>query len=67
MRPVGSEDPWLCVPNFGLVCLYRRLDFPPKVTDVNSGMYLTSGKGHQQTFSSILPQRRLPGVKRPLA
>ena len=39
-RRTGSEDPWLCVPDFGQVCLSRKSDSAPAMPDVNSGKYL---------------------------
>jgi hypothetical protein len=39
-RRKGSEDPWLCVPDFGQVCLYRNKNCPPQECCVNSEMYL---------------------------
>ena len=43
-RRGGSEDPWLCVADFGQVCLYRKRDSAPPACGVNSGMYLSRAK-----------------------
>ena len=45
MRRGGGEDPWLCVPDFGQVCLYR-INYELEENAVNSGMYLMSALGH---------------------
>ena len=36
----GSEDPWLCVPDFGQICLFPIATFGSIEQPVNSGMYL---------------------------
>jgi len=38
-----NEDPWLCVPDFGQVCL-SQTNYEPLESAVNSGMYLTQCK-----------------------
>ena len=37
---LDGKGPWLCVADFRQVCLYRRMDFPDRKGDVNSGIYL---------------------------
>ena len=64
-RRGGGEDPWFCVPDFRQVCLYQR-KYDRQVNAVNSGMYVSSASGQQQTSCSIVPQQQLPIVKRPL-
>jgi hypothetical protein len=54
-RRGGSEDPWLCVADFGQVCLYRITNGPPKAEFVNSEKYSgTSALGHKRTYWVIL-------------
>jgi len=40
-RRKEGEDPRLCVPDFGQVCLYRNRNFAPSGISVNSGIYVT--------------------------
>jgi hypothetical protein len=49
MRRGGSEDPWLCVPDFRQVCLYRKTHHSTMEDFVNSGLYLLTGLGHKPT------------------
>jgi hypothetical protein len=39
-RRGGSEDPWLCVSDFGQVCPYRWKDYGRSGKPVNSGKYV---------------------------
>ena len=39
-RRGGGEDPWLCVPDFDQVCLYKLEKCVKRRISVNSGMYL---------------------------
>jgi len=43
MRRGGSEDPWLCVTDFGQYCLCQDNCAPLRKL-VNSGMYILSGE-----------------------
>jgi len=48
-RRGGSEDPWLCVADFGQLCLCQN-KYDAQEKSVNSGMYLMSALGHYQTL-----------------
>src|SRR5210317_2129613 len=52
---IGGEDPWLCVTDFGQVCLYQQTHCPTRADVVNSGMCLLIRDG----------DRKATGLSRP--
>ena len=54
-RRGGSEDPWLCAPDFRQVCFCRTINDPPIGDSVNSGIYIEKLDASRSASGALLP------------